>query len=307
MTQIGPGELKAFVEVARRGSFRAAADMLGVSRSSLSHAMRSLEERMGVRLLHRTTRSVSPTEAGARLLRGLPHALQGLDDLLESVRHGPDAVTGTLRINTERLAGRWLIRRVVPTFLSAHPRVTLDLVGEGRFVDIVGEGFDAGVRLADSVPQDMVAVPFGDEIRFRAVASPAYLEARGRPVTPHDLMRHDCIRQRLPSGKRYLWQFARGTEEITLDVPGPLTLNDNGLMRDAALEGLGVALLPEPAISDALSNGRLLPVLEDWTPPDPPPCLYYPGRRLVPPPLRAFITVLKDVARRERVARPGAT
>jgi len=298
MSDVGIDELRVFLEIARRKSFREAADVLGLSRSSLSHAMRILEERLGVRLLHRTTRSVSLTQAGEQLLDRLPGVLRDLDDVLQAVSDGQNEVVGPLRINTEPLAGQWLIRNVVPAFLARYPRVMLDLVAEGRFVDIVAEGFDAGVRLRDSVPQDMVAIPFGRDVRFLAVASPDYLSAHGRPTMPHDLMRHRCIRQRLPSGKRYRWQFTRGAEEVAIDVPGVLSLNDNGLMLDAALAGLGIAFIPESIAADALRDGRLLPLLEAWTPPEPGQCLYYSSHRLVPPPLKAFIAVLREVGGR---------
>lgn len=297
MSDVGVAELKAFIEVARQRSFRGAADVLGVSRSSLSHALRALEQRLGVRLLHRTTRSVALTEAGEQLMQRLPLVLGELDELLYAVSHSDGELVGGLRINAEEAGARWLMRHVVPTFIARHPRVELDIVSEGRFVDIVAEGFDAGVRLAGSVPQDMIAVPFGGDVRFLAVAAPDYLEAFGRPNTPHDLLRHRCIRQRLPSGKRYRWEFARGDEEVALDVPGPLSLNNNALMAEAAEAGLGVAFVPEVVAAAALKAGRLVAVLEDWTPPEPGLCLYYPGRRLVPAALRAFIQALRDASR----------
>lgn len=297
MSDVGVAELKAFIEIARCRSFRRAADLQGVSPSSLSHAMRALEQRLGVRLLHRTTRSVALTEAGEQLLRRLPTVLHDLDDLLDSISHGQDEVVGSLRINAEPFSGGWLVRNVAQPFLERHPRVTLDIVAEGRFVDIVAEGFDAGVRLGDSVPQDMVSVPFAGEIRFLAVATPAYVDAFGWPAHPHDLAQHRCIRQRLPSGKRYRWEFARGAEEVLVDAPGALSLNDNALMVDAALQGLGIAFVPEPMVSEALGDGRLLSLLTDWTPREPGPCLYYASHRLAPAPLRAFIAVLREVGR----------
>lgn len=297
MADVRVNELRTFLEVARRRNFREAADVLGVSRSALSHAIGALESRLGARLLHRTTRSVSLTHAGEALLMRLPGVIQDLDDVLDSI--GPaNEVAGVLRINIERLAGRWLVRNVLPLFLNRHPGVSLDLVVEGRFVDIAAEGFDAGVRLGSAVQQDMVAVPFGGDIRFLAVASPAYLTVHGRPNTPYDLMRHQCIRQRLPSGKRYRWEFSNGADEIVLDVPGALSLNDNGLMRDAAVAGLGIALIPEPTVAGDVTDGRLVPVLELWTPPEPGQCLYYRSHRLIPAPLKAFIAVVKEVDRR---------
>ncbi|WP_082572306.1 LysR substrate-binding domain-containing protein [Brevundimonas sp. Root1423] len=300
MADLRTSELRTFVEVARRRSFRDAADVLGVSRSALSHAISTLESRLGVRLLNRTTRSVSLTPAGEALLLRAPSVIRDLDDLLNAVGHGQDEVVGVLRINAEPLAGRWLVQNALPSFTARHPGVSLDLVTDGRFIDIVAEGFDAGVRLGSAVQQDMVAVPFGGEIRFLAVASPDYLAAHGRPTMPQDLLRHQCVRQRLPSGKRYRWEFARGAEEIVIDVPGALSLNDNGLMRDAAAAGLGIALVPEPTVAAELRDGSLIQVLENWTPPEPGHCLYYSGHRLVPAPLKAFIGVVREADRRIR-------
>ena len=286
-------DLTAFVAVARHQSFRAAADALGVSRSSLSHALRSLERDLGVRLLHRTTRSVAPTEAGARLLSGLAPTLRDLNDMLAAVGDDSGGPAGALRINANEAAARWLLRHVAPTFLDRYPRVTLDLVSQGRLVDIVAEGFDAGVRLREAVPQDMIAVPFGGGVRFLAVAAPAYLSRHGEPGTPEDLRHHRCIRQRLPSGKPYRWEFAQGSDELAIDAPGVLTLDHNGLMVEAAMNGLGIAFVPEPWARPALTDGRLRALLEGWSPVLPGLCLYYPGRRHVPPPLRAFIDELR--------------
>ena len=286
-------DLTAFVAVARHQSFRAAADAMGVSRSSLSHALRGLERDLGVRLLHRTTRSVATTDAGARLLLRLAPTLRDLDDMLAAVSDDGEGPTGALRINANEAAARWLLRHVAPGFLERHPRVTLDLMSEGRLVDIVAEGFDAGVRLHEAVPQDMIAVSFGGETRFLAVAAPAYLSRYGEPRSPEELRRHRCIRQRLPSGKPYRWEFARGSDELAIDVPGVLTLDHNGLMVEAALEGLGVAFVPEPWALSALKEGRLRAVLEDWSPALRGLSLYYPGHRHVPPALRAFIDELR--------------
>jgi DNA-binding transcriptional LysR family regulator len=295
-------DLTAFATVARHRSFRIAADTMGVSRSSLSHALRGLEQQLGVRLLHRTTRSVAPTEAGARLLARLEPTLRELDDMLAAVSDGVDGPAGTLRINALEAASRWLLRHVVPDFLHRYPRVALDIVSENRLIDIIAEGFDAGVRLREAVPQDMIAIPFGGDVRFLAVASPAYLSRHGTPGTPDDLRRHRCIRQRLPSGKPYRWEFARGPNEIAMEVPGALTLDHNELMVDAAVDGLGIAFVPEPVARPALRDGRLSAVLEDWSPAIPGLCLYYPGHRLVPPPLRAFIDGLRAA---DALARPA--
>ncbi len=300
-------DLTAFVAVARHQSFRAAADALGVSRSSLSHALRGLERDLGVRLLHRTTRSVAPTDAGARLLSRLAPALRDLDDMLATVGDVSLGPAGALRINANEASARWLLRHVAPGFLDRHPRVTLDLVSEGRLVDIVAEGFDAGVRLREAVPQDMIAVPFGGGVRFLAVAAPTYLSSHGEPAAPEDLRHHRCIRQRLPSGKPYRWEFARGAHELAIDVPGVLTLDHNGLMVEAALDGLGIAFVPDSWARPALQDGRLRAVLEDWSPVLPGLCLYYSGRRLVPPALRAFIDELRAADVRSKPTSLGGT
>jgi len=295
MAEVTLSDLKAFAAVARHRSFQRAADNLGVSRSSLSHALRGLEQRLGVRLLHRTTRSVAPTESGEQLLQGLTPLLLQLDTLLDAVSHGADEVVGTLRINASTGAARWLLQHMVPAFLQRHPRVSLDLVSEGRLVDIVAEGFDAGVRLAEAVPKDMVSVPFGGALRFIAVAAPDYVAGHGRPATPEALKEHRCIRQRLPSGKHYRWEFAKGRREVAIDVPGTLLLDNSDLMVDAAIQGLGIAYVPEPFARAALDQGRLVLLLEDWSPADPGLCLYYASWRQVPPPLRAFIALLREV------------
>jgi DNA-binding transcriptional LysR family regulator len=287
-------DLAAFAAVAEHRSFRKAADALGVSRSALSHALLGLEKNLGIRLLNRTTRSVAPTDAGARLLARLDPVLRDLDaalDVLAETR-GP---SGVLRINANKAAARLLLCDVVPAYLARYPEVELDLVSEGRLVDIVEQGFDAGVRLGEAVPRDMVGIRLTDELRFLAVASPDYLAARTPPAVPDDLRRHACIRQRLPSGKRYRWEFEKRNQETTIDPPGHLTLDDNDLMVQAAADGLGIAYVPESYARAMLDSGRLVTVLADWCPRIPGLTLYYPGHRHVPSPLRAFIDLVKEM------------
>ncbi|MCF3934062.1 LysR family transcriptional regulator [Acuticoccus sp. M5D2P5] len=286
-------DLKAFAAVARHRSFREAADALGLSRSALSHMVIGLERELGARLLNRTTRSVAPTEAGERLVRRLEPLLADLDAALDLTA---DAASGTVRINCMESAAEMLLSDVVPAVLEHHPHVAVDIATEGRLVDIVAAGFDAGVRLRESVPQDMIAVPFGGDARFLAVAAPSYLSARGTPTVPDDLAGHSCIRQRLGSGKLYRWEFARHGVESRVDVPGVLTLDNNRLMVAAARDGLGIAYVPEHFARAALREGSLVTVLPDWCPPIPGLCLYYPGNRHVPAPLRAFVDVLKRSA-----------
>jgi DNA-binding transcriptional LysR family regulator len=289
-------DLRAFMAVAEHRSFRRAADLLGITRSSLSHAVRGLEDGLGARLLHRTTRSVSLTEAGERLLARLDPLISDLDAALEDVAGAQGNPSGTLRINGSESAARLLLRTVVPAFLARYPDVELDLVAEGRLVDIVEQGFDAGVRLGEAVPKDMVAIRIGPDVRFLAVASADYLARHPAPKTPDALREHQCIRQRLPSGKRYRWEFLKRKQEVAIDVPGALTLDNNQLMVEAAIDGLGIAYVPEPYARAALDEGRLVTVLEDWCPPIPGLFIYFSGSRHVPASLRAFIDMVRAVA-----------
>ncbi|MDE1150474.1 MAG: LysR family transcriptional regulator [Azospirillaceae bacterium] len=289
-------DLKAFAAIAAQGGFRKAADNLGLSPSTLSHIMRTLEQDLGVRLLHRTTRSVAPTEAGHRLLERIRPLLRDLDLALQDIGDSQGQPCGSLRINANEGASRLLLRQVVPAFLARYPGIALDLVTDGRLVDIVGDGFDAGVRLGEAVPLDMVAVRFGGPVRFLAVVAPAYLTGRAAPQTPDDLAHHDCIRIRMPSGKPYRWEFARNGQEMAVDVPGPLTLDHVELMAEAAAQGLGIAYVPDRTARPYLDNGALVPVLDDWCPAIPGLFLYYPGGRHLPATLRAFIDVMKEMA-----------
>lgn len=298
MTRPTFNDLAAFMAVATHRSFRRAADELGTAPSTLSHAMRALEERLGVRLLNRTTRSVSPTEAGARLLDQLQPALASLDQALDSVagfRGGK--VTGTVRINAPPLGVAMLVRDVLPRMAERFPDVTVDLVAEGRLVDIVAGGFDAGLRLGDTIPRDMIAVRFGKPVGFICAASPDYINRAGTPKTPDDLMRHRCIRHRLPGGKLYRWEFSRGKRTLSIDPPGSVILDDDRLMTEAALQGLGIAYVADAAATAALKAKQLRQVLPDWMPAPEALAVYYPGHRAVPPALRAFLDVVKETGK----------
>ncbi|AQZ54496.1 LysR family transcriptional regulator [Martelella mediterranea] len=297
MTRPSLNDLAAFAAVANHRSFRRAADEIGVSRSALSHAIIGLEEKLGVRLFNRTTRSVSLTQAGARLLENLDPVLRDLDRALDTLSEERGTPSGMLRINANKSGARILLDTVVPRFLDRYPAVELDLVSEGRLVDIVEQGFDAGVRLLEAIPQDMVAVTFGGNVRFVAVAAPSYMEDKTVPKTPDDLHGHACIRQRLPSGKRYRWEFSKRGAEIVVDVPGNLSLDDNDLLVQAAVDGLGIAYVPEDVARPFLVSGQLITLLDDWCPPIPGLALYYPRSRHVPSPLRAFIDILRQVDR----------
>jgi DNA-binding transcriptional LysR family regulator len=290
-------DLTAFVAVASRRSFRSAADELGTAPSTLSHAMRALEERLGVRLLNRTTRSVAPTEAGFQLLERLQPALAALDDALEGVADFRGKVAGTVRINTPRLAAALLVRDVLPVMVARHPDVKVDIVVEGRLIDIVSGGFDAGVRLAGSIPRDMIAVPLSQPLRFLCVASPAYLKRAGIPKTPDDLKHHRCIGHRLPGGKLYRWEFERAGQALTIDAPAAIVLDDEDLMVDAAVKGLGIAYVLSPAAAPALKARQLREVLSPWLQYAEGVAVYYPGHRKVPPALRAFLDVVREMGR----------
>lgn len=292
----GLPELTALAAIVSHRSFRKAADELGLSPSTLSHMMRTLERDMGVRLLNRTTRSVAPTEAGERLVTRLRPLLSDIDEALAEVDDLRGLASGTLRINTSVIGARLLLGSVVPTFLARYPKVSLDLVAEGKLVDIVAEGFDAGIRLGEAVPRDMIAVRFGGPARFIAVASPAYLARRPVPDVPDDLRDHACIRFRLPSGKSFRWEFERHGQEIAIDVPGALTLDSMELMAEAAAGGIGIAYISDKYAKPYIDRRALVAVLGDWCPATPGLFLYYPGHRLVPPALRAFIDVLKEAA-----------
>jgi DNA-binding transcriptional LysR family regulator len=291
-------ELISFATVAAHKSFRQAADELRVSPSTLSHTIRALETRLGVRLLHRTTRSVAMTEVGQALLLRVQPLVKDLDTALGDIDDYRGKPTGTLRINSNFIGVRVLLQLAVPKFLARFPEIHLDLVTEGRLVDIVSEGFDAGIRLAESVPKDMVAVAFGGSDRFVAVAAPAYLKKRGAPKAPLDLLRHSCIRYRMRNGRIYHWEFERRGQAVDVDVRGPMTLDEDRLMLDAAIEGVGIAFVPQRAASDAIASRKLSVVLDDWCPRFPGLCLYYSGHRQVPAGLRAFVDVLKEAAPR---------
>ncbi len=294
MKQAGLFELNAVVAVATRRSFRAAAAELGMSPSALSHAIGALEQRLGVRLFHRTTRSVALSEAGAQFIARIRPALRDIAEAIEGINDFRDTPTGTLRLNTSEGAARQILTPLVLRYLAQYPDMTVDIVTEGRFVDIVAEGFDAGIRTLDSVPGDMIAVPIGGPQRFCVVATPGYFAGRDLPVVPGDLLGHRCIRRRMPSGASYRWEFEKDGEILAVDVPGPLILDHDALMLEAALAGAGIAYLIEHAALAHVVAGRLRRVLEDWTPPFPGMALYYPGRRHVPAGLRAFIDLIRQ-------------
>jgi DNA-binding transcriptional LysR family regulator len=296
MRSSGLIELDAVVALARHRNFRAAALELGVSRSALSHAVAALEERLGVRLFNRTTRSVSPTEAGEQFVSSVAPALGDIRGAIEAANNRRATPAGTLRINTGARAARQMMTPIIVEYLRRYPEMKVDLVTEGRLVDIVVDGFDAGVRPANRVPQDMIAIPIGPDQRFAVVGSPSYLAGREKPHTPQDLLAHRCIRSRLPGGGIYRWEFRHG-EAVAIDVEGPLTLDEPTLMLEAARAGVGLAYVIEWSVAADLAAGRLVRVLEDWTPTFPGLCLYYPSRRHLPAGLRALVDLIQELRR----------
>jgi DNA-binding transcriptional LysR family regulator len=286
-------ELEAVVAVARRRSFRAAATEVGLSATALSQVIAELEGRLGVRLFNRTTRSVSPTAAGEQFVAEVAPALGVIRDAIDQVNVHRATPAGVLRLNTSAGAARQMLAPVIFEYLRRYPEMSVEIVTEGRLIDIVTDGFDAGIRLRENVPKDMIAVPFGSEQRMIAVAAPAYFERHPRPETPNDLAGHDCIRMRLPSGSVYRWEFEREGAPLVVDVSGRLTLDEETLIREAVLAGMGLAFVSQWWVKDDLPAGRLVQVLSDWTPPFPGLALYYPGRRHVPAGLRALIELVR--------------
>ena len=293
MKMTGLVELNAVVAVANRRSFRGAASDLGMSASALSHAISALEHRIGVRLFNRTTRSVSLSEAGEQFIARVRPALHEISGAMEAANRFRDTPKGTLRINTSEGAARMFLKTALE-FLRRYPEMTLDLVAEGRLVDIVAEGFDAGVRLAEAVPKDMIAVPCSPDLRWAVVGSPEYFEGRTYPSVPEDLLSHHCIRRRLPSGALQRWEFRQLGQEIAIEVVGSITLNDHNLMLEAALGGAGLAYVNEWFARSAIASRRLIRVLEDWMPSIPGLSLYYPGHRHVPAGMKALVGIIHE-------------
>jgi DNA-binding transcriptional LysR family regulator len=299
MDRIDLSALDHFAAVARHGNFRRAAVERGVSASTLSHALRDLEARLGVRLLNRTTRSVALTEAGAALLASLQPALSQIAVAVDEARSAQDEPSGALRINAPEPAVEMVITPLVADFLAAYPAVRLEVIAETAFVDIVAKGFDAGVRWSESLAQDMVAVPLGPPQRFVVVAAPQVIERWGAPAHPRDLLERPCLRVRFPSGAEPLWEFERAGEVIKAPVTGPLTTSSASLLQRAALDGVGFLQTFDAAVAGHIAAGRLVEVLADWSEPFPGPLLYYPSRRHPPSALRAFVAFVQERRKRE--------
>jgi DNA-binding transcriptional LysR family regulator len=291
-------ELEAVIAIARRGTFRAAATELGMSTTALSHTIGRLEAGLGVRLFNRTTRSVSLTDAGRLFMEQVAPSLQDLHVALESVRSQRETPTGTIRINAAPFAARAIISPLVLEFLRRYPDMTVDIVTEGKMVDIVRDGFDLGVRVEGLVPSDMIAVSLGRPQRHAVVGSPDYFQKHGKPVVPPDLLHHRCIRVRLPDGSLFRWRFEKDGEPVQIDVRGSIALDEASLVRIAVLESTGIGYTMEQDVVADIEAGRLVRVLEDWTPPYPGLCLYYPGRRNLSAGVRAFLDLARAFSRR---------
>jgi DNA-binding transcriptional LysR family regulator len=294
-------DLNAFLAVARAKGFREGARASGGSASGLSEAVRRLETQLGVRLLHRTTRSVVPTEAGARLLERLEPALNEVHAALDVVNGFRNRPAGTLRLNVPVSAARLVLPAIIPSFLAAYPDIRLEINADDSFVDVLAAGCDAGIRYDERLEHDMIAVPIGPRVqRFAVAASPVYLDRHGRPDHPRDLLGHACLRGRFSSGAMPPWEFERDGELIQVDPSGPLLVQIGAatdLAVDAAIAGVGILYLFEDWLRPHLDSGALEPVLESWWQPFSGPFLYYPGRRLVPAPLRAFVDFIRTQAR----------
>jgi DNA-binding transcriptional LysR family regulator len=291
-------DLTAFVAVARSGGFRDAARAVGSSASSLSEAVRRLETKLGVRLLNRTTRSVAPTQAGAQLLERLSPALLDIETALDVVNGFRDRPAGTLRLNVPISAVRLVLPLIVPPFLAAYPEINLEVIAEDSFVDMLAAGCDAGIRYEERLEQDMVAIPIGPrQQRFAAAAAPSYLDRKGRPEHPRELLAHACLRGKFESGVTPAWEFERDGELVKVDPTGPLIVRAGAaidLAVHAAVAGTGIIYLFEDWLRPYLDSGALEPVLEPWWLRFSGPFLYYPSRRHLPAPLRAFVDFIRS-------------
>jgi DNA-binding transcriptional LysR family regulator len=297
MSDLPLADLEAFASVAAERSYRGAATMRGVSASSLSEAVRRLEAKLGTRLLNRTTRSVTPTDAGQRLLDRLSPMLSDLAGALDEVKSSDTAPAGRLRINVPTIVARLFMPDIVVPFMKAYPGIILEIAAHDTFIDVFAAGFDAGIRYDESLDLDMIAIPFGPRSqRFCAAASPDYLARRGAPDHPRDLMSHICIRHRFESGRLNSWEFERGGEVIRVNPPESLVANAMELELAAARGGLGIVATFEDFVRPYLEDGELVEVLPDWQQPFSGPFLYYPSRRHMPTPLRAFVDFVKQRA-----------
>lgn len=287
-------ELEAVLAIVRCGSFRAAAVDLGMSTTAISNAVSKLERELDVRLFNRTTRSVALTYAGRLFVAQIKPALEDIQQAMNTARSQQETPSGTLRINAFATAAREIMSPLVLTYLQRYPQVHVDIVTEGRLVDVVAAGFDLGVRSANLVPSDAIAIPLGQMRRIAVVAAPVFLEANAIPQVPQDLLSLTCIRGRLPDGSLLRWRFEKDGEELQLDVDGPITLDEASLARIAIIKGVGIGYLMESDVRDDIAAGRLVRILDDWSPPLPPLCLYYYNRRNSSAAFQAFIALARE-------------
>ncbi|HEK1684531.1 TPA: LysR family transcriptional regulator [Pseudomonas putida] len=286
-------DLNVFFTIARRGSFVDAANELGLTASALSHTMKKLEDRLEVRLLNRTNRSVALTAAGSDLMQSLAQGFEAIGHGLNALEDHRKAPVGRLRLNIPHDAGRLLILPVLDQFLSRFPQVHLDLVMDDRMLDIVAEGFDAGIRFGATVPQDMIAIPLTGALRWVVVGAPAYLDKHGRPTSPAELMQHRCIQMRIGDDSVYPWELGDGERQVRIEVPGPLRLNASDMAIGTAVAGLGLAYCLEMRVREELRSGALEVVMPQWASSDEPLVMYYPSRRQTPPALRQLIELIR--------------
>ncbi|MGO7323533.1 LysR family transcriptional regulator [Rhizobium ruizarguesonis] len=286
-------ELAAFAAVARHKSFRKAGEERGVTASAISHAVLNLEDRIGIRLLNRTTRSVSLTEAGELLISHLDPAFGEMAAALDALNRYRDTPFGKVRINVPNSIGPFVVGRIIGPLLKSNPHLQLEINATDRLVDIVEEGFDAGIRFGERVTEGMIALRIKPRIRLVVVGSPAYFETRPKPATPHELKRHLCIQNMFPSGARYAWEFEKDGQTVSFQPTGPLSLDDHELMMQAALGGVGLAYIWEPRVEKAIASGELIKVLDDWCQPEEPLYLYYPSRRHMSAGFRAVIDAMR--------------
>ncbi len=293
VSSLPPGELAAFLAVSEHGGFRAASRMLGQTPSALSHAVAGLERRLKVKLFHRSTRNVSLTEPGRRLAQRLMPALSEIGLAVEELHEQSTSLSGLIRINCDANAAEQVLMPLLTRFMKLQPTMRFEIRSEGRLVDIAEGGYDCGVRAAELVPDEMVAVAIGPDQQHIVVASPAYLDGAPAIKIPSDLSLHQCVQLRMANGSIYRWEFQRRGEDVVVTTPGNLVVDQSRLLLAAALDGIGLAYVTRWMAADALANGKLQQVLDDWTPPYPGLCLYYPRHRHLGSGMRAFLNFLK--------------
>lgn len=300
------GELTAFMAVAEERNFTRAAKQIGISTATLSQTIRALEERLGVRLLNRTTRSVAPTEAGERLLTRLKPVLDDYESAIDSINEFRDKPAGLVRLTVAPPAAHSVIGPKLARFVAQYPDIRIEISVDSANIDIVSQQFDAGIRAEQGIDRDMIAVRVGEQMQSVVAASPAYLARHPAPKLPQDLREHNCIRFRLASGAILPWRFRKGDKSFEVSVTGSLILNDVGLVRQALMDGAGIAYVPHGYLVSAIAEGRLVTLLEEWTPPQSGFFLYYPSRRQTPAALRALIDFLRQDKNTQPVAKTEA-